>query len=137
MRSVAFAHIVFIVPDCWDHDRDSLSDISIIDKPAGVVMYRCFGLRGLSGMDRSSNPADRSGSRYCLRKCSRSLIAATACNFSLDFSAHADAWSIARTCGVSFSSANVRCIAYLLPRINSVFTKRITSHAPQPFAVTF
>ncbi len=62
-------------------------------------MYRCFGLRGLSGMDRSSNPADRSGSRNCLRKCSRSLIAATVCNSSLDFKTEAEAWSIAKTCG--------------------------------------
>ena len=55
MRSVAFAHIVFIVPDCWDHDRDSLSDISIIDKPAGVVMYRCFGLRVVGREERGTN----------------------------------------------------------------------------------
>jgi len=58
-------------------------------------------------MDRSSNPAERSGSRYCLRKCSRSLIAAAICNSSLDFSSDAEAWSISRTCRVCFSSAEV------------------------------
>ena len=43
-------------------------------RPAAVRRYPCLLLRGLSGMVISIHPDSSNGRRYCLRKCSRSLI---------------------------------------------------------------